>query len=52
VQGTDPSYAARVHTEYAKNGGQVQYITYVKNTGFLAQELPLVEVTFGKPPAR
>jgi Domain of unknown function (DUF4185) len=48
-QGTDPSYAARVHTEYAKDGGRVQYITYVKNTGFLAQELPLVEVTFGDP---
>ena len=51
-QGTDPSYAARVHTAYAKNGGQVQYITYVKNTGFLSQELPLMQVTFGKPPAR
>ena len=48
-QGTDPSYAARVHTEYARNGGQVQYISYVKNTGFLRQELPLVEVTFRKP---
>lgn len=48
-QGTDPSYAARVHTEYAKDGGRVQYITYVKNTGFLSQELPLVEVTFGDP---
>lgn len=48
-QGTDPSYAARVHTEYQENGGQVQYITYVKNTGFLSQELPLVKVTFGKP---
>ncbi|HSI56645.1 MAG TPA: DUF4185 domain-containing protein [Ideonella sp.] len=51
-QGTDPSYAARVHTAYAKNGGQVQYITYVKNTGFLSQELPLTQVTFGKPLAR
>jgi hypothetical protein len=48
-QGTDTSYAARVHTEYQENGGQVQYVTYVKNTGFLSQELPLVKVTFGKP---
>jgi hypothetical protein len=47
-QGTDTSYAARVHTAYARDGGQVQYITYVKNTGFLRQELPLVEVTFDK----
>jgi hypothetical protein len=47
-QGTDTSYAARVHPEYAENGGQVQYITYVKNTGFLSQELPLVKVTFAK----
>ncbi len=50
-QGTDTSYAARVHTEYAENGGQVQYLTYVKNTGFLSQELPLVKVTFGAMPA-
>ena len=48
-QGTDPSYAARVHTEYQEGGGQVEYVTYVKNTGFLSQELPLVKVTFGKP---
>lgn len=47
-QGTDPSYAARVHAEYAKNGGQVQYVTYVKNMGLLSQQLPLVEVTFQK----
>ncbi|MEK8029808.1 DUF4185 domain-containing protein [Ideonella sp. DXS29W] len=48
-QGTDPSYAARVHTEYAEKGGKVQYVTYVKNTGFLAQELPLTKVVFGQP---
>jgi hypothetical protein len=48
-QGTDPSYAARVHTEYEEGGGQVEYVTYVKNTGLLAQELPLVKVTFGRP---
>ena len=47
-QGADTSYAARVHTESAENGGQVQYVTYVKNTGFLSQQLPLVKVTFAK----
>ena len=51
-QGTDPSYAARVHTAYQEGGGQVQYITYVKNTGFLRQTLPLTRVTFGRSPAR
>lgn len=51
AQGTDPSYAARVHTAYQENGGQVQYITYVKNTGFLQQTLPLTRVTFGPPAA-
>ena len=49
-QGTDPSYAARVHTAYQEGDGQVQYITYVKNTGFLQQTLPLTRVTFGRPP--
>jgi len=49
AQGTDPSYAARVHTEYAEGDGRTQYITYVKNAGFLRQELPLVQVTFGRP---
>lgn len=48
-QGTDPSYAARVHTGYQEKGGRVQYITYVKNTGLFRQELPLTRVTFGKP---
>lgn len=47
-QGTDTSYAARVHTEYEENGGQVEYVTYVKNTGILQQSLPLVKVTFGR----
>jgi len=48
-QGTDPSYAARVHTAYAEDGGRTQYITYVKNTGFFGQELPLTKVTLGTP---
>ena len=49
-QGTDPSYAARVHPEYAQANGLVQYVSYVMNTGFLQQRLPLVKVTFA--PAR
>ncbi len=51
-QGTDTSYAARVHPEYAQNAGQIQYVTYVKNTGFLQQQLPMVKVTFGPPSTR
>jgi hypothetical protein len=50
AQGTDTSYAARVHNEYDENGGQTIYVTYVKNTGFLLQELPLTKVTFGPMP--
>lgn len=30
-------------------GVPVQHITCVKNTGFLAQELPLTKVVFGQP---
>jgi hypothetical protein len=45
-QGTDPSYAARVHPEFSENGGQTIYVTYVMNTGLLQQSLQLVRATF------
>ena len=31
-----------------EEGGRVQYISYVKNTGFLRQEQEIVKVTFGQ----
>jgi hypothetical protein len=42
-------YAAQVHGEYAEAGGLTQYVTYVHGTGFLRQDLPLVQVVFGTP---
>jgi hypothetical protein len=45
-QGTDPSYAARVHTEFSEGGGRTIYVTYVMNTGLLQQSIQLVKATF------
>jgi len=45
----NPDYAGRVHTELAQQDGRVQYVTYVHTTGFLQQDLPLVQVVFGEP---
>jgi hypothetical protein len=42
-------YAAFAHPEFSTQGGQVQYVTYVHNTGFLQQEIPLARVVFQKP---
>jgi Domain of unknown function (DUF4185) len=39
-------YAALAHPEFAQGNGQIQYITYVQNTGFLAQSLQLVQVAW------
>jgi hypothetical protein len=45
----DADYAALAHPEFAKGNGQMQYISYVQTTGFLAQVLQLVQVTFAPP---
>lgn len=42
-------YAGRAHPEFSPDGGQTQYVTYVHDTGFLQQDLPLTRVVFGKP---
>ena len=44
----NPDYAGRVHPEFSPDGGQTEYVTYVHDTGFLAQNLPLLQVVFGK----
>jgi len=44
-------YAALAHPEFASGNGQTQYVTYVQDTGFLAQSLQLVQVVFGPPAA-
>ena len=42
-------YAAFAHPEFSTDDGQVQYVTYVHDTGFLQQEIPLARVVFQKP---
>ncbi len=49
-QGTFGNYSAHAHPEFAEADGQVQYVTYAHQTGFLQQELPLVRVVFGELP--
>jgi len=40
-------YAGRAHPEFSPDGGMTEYVSYVQDTGFLAQDLPLIQVVFG-----
>ncbi len=42
-------YAALAHPEFASGNGQTEYVTYVQDTGFLAQQLQLLQVVFNPP---
>jgi hypothetical protein len=42
------NYTGQAHPEFAKGNGQTQYVTYAHPTGFLREDLPLVQVVFGK----
>jgi Domain of unknown function (DUF4185) len=42
-------YAALAHPEFAQGNGQTEYVTYVQDTGFLAQDLQLLQVVFAPP---
>ena len=42
-------YAAFAHPEFSQLDGRVQYVTYVRDTGFLQQEVRLVRVVFNRP---
>ncbi|MGD0361823.1 MAG: DUF4185 domain-containing protein [Bryobacteraceae bacterium] len=42
-------YAALAHPEFAQGNGQTQFVTYVQDTGFLAQDLQLLKVVFAPP---
>ncbi len=42
------NYAALAHPEFEEQGGLVEYVTYLQNTGFLQQDLQLVKVQFKK----
>jgi hypothetical protein len=43
-------YAALAHPEFAQGNGQTEYVTYVQDTGFLAQQLQLLQIVFAAPP--
>ncbi len=45
----DVDYAALAHPEFASGNGQTEYVTYVQTTGFLAQQLQLLQIVFGAP---
>jgi Domain of unknown function (DUF4185) len=42
------NYTGQAHAEFAQGNGQTQYVTYAHPTGFLREDLPLVQVVFGK----
>jgi hypothetical protein len=43
------NYTGQAHVEFAQGNGQTQYVTYAHPTGFLREDLPLLQVVFGKP---
>ena len=42
------NYTGQAHVEFAQGNGQTQYVTYAHPNGFLREDLPLVQVVFGK----
>ena len=42
-------YATLAHPEFASGNGQTQYVTYVQDTGFLAQQIQLLQLVFEPP---
>jgi hypothetical protein len=42
-------YAALAHPELAGGNGQTQYVTYVQDTGFLQQQIQLLQIVFNPP---
>jgi len=42
-------YAALAHPEFGQGNGQTEFVTYVQDTGFLAQDLQLVKIVFAAP---
>jgi hypothetical protein len=42
-------YAALAHPEFAQGNGQTEYLTYVQDTGFLAQDVQLLQIVFAPP---
>lgn len=42
------NYTGQAHPEFAQGNGQTEYVTYAHPNGFLREDLPLVQVVFGK----
>jgi len=42
------NYTGQAHVEFAQGNGQTQYVTYAHPSGFLREDLPLVQVVFRK----
>lgn len=42
------NYTGQAHVEFAQSNGQTQYVTYAHPSGLLREDLPLVQVVFGK----
>jgi len=47
--GNNVNYTGQAHVEFAQGDGQTQYVTYAHPTGFLTEDLPVLQVVFGKP---
>ncbi|MDE8344369.1 MAG: DUF4185 domain-containing protein, partial [Acidocella sp.] len=41
-------YAGRAHPEFSPDGGKTEYVTYVQSTGAFGQDLPTLQIVFGK----
>jgi hypothetical protein len=42
-------YACFEHSEFSSGNGQTVYVTYVQDTGFLAQQIQLLQLVFNPP---
>ena len=47
--GNSVDYTGQAHVEFAQGNGQTQYVTYAHPSGFLREDLPLLQVVFGQP---
>jgi hypothetical protein len=47
--GNNVDYTGQAHVELAQGNGQTQYVTYAHPTGFLTEDLPVLQVVFGQP---
>lgn len=48
TEGKTWTYSGLTHSEFSRDKGRVEYITYYRETGFLQGEIRLVEITYSK----